>query len=307
MIDFSVIIPVFRGENTIEELYVKLKSFFERYNFSYEVIFVWDGGTQESLLIMNELVKIFPKTVKAIQLTRNFGQHNAIIAGIEESTGKFVITMDEDLQHEPQDIKLLIEQQQKNDLDLVYGNYIEREHNGFRNITSLLMKKLLSWAIPELHKDYSAFRLIKKDVAKHTILMQNSYTFIDGYLAWITSNVGSVEVKHHLSKAGQSSYNLSKLINHSLNIFFTFSDLPVRIFTYLSMFIFTVSIFYSAYILLRKIIYDDFISGFATFAVILGFGIGSILFGLGIIGEYLHRVNMKTTKRPNYLKKDREA
>ena len=153
----------------------------------------------------------------------------------------------------------------------------------------------------ELNKDYTAFRLIKSGVAKKTIDMNNSYTFLDGYISWITHNISSTNVSHYDSEAGKSSYTLRKLIEHSVNIFVTFSNFPIRLLTIMSIGIFTISTGYAIYILLRKLLYNDFVSGFATFAIILGFGIGSILFGIGIIGEYLYRISLKTTKKPNFI------
>jgi len=301
MTNYSFVVPVYRGEKTIGRLFADIKREMDRLRFSFEVIFVWDCGRDNSWSVIQDLCKEFPGVVRGVSLTRNFGQHNAIIAGIDAANGEFIITMDEDLQHSAKDIEKLIIKQKEGDYDLVYGNYSEREHNWFRNITSKIMKKALAVGIPELHPDYTSFRILKTEIAKHTTEMSNSYTFLDGYLSWITSNVASVSVSHSQSEAGSSSYTLMKLINHSINVFVTFSDLPVRFLTVSSFGIFGLSIIYTIYVILRKLIFNDFVSGFATFAIILGFGIGSILMGLGIIGEYIHRINMKSTKRPNFL------
>ena len=301
MVKYSFVIPVYRGEKSIGPLFEGIRHEMEKAGEKFEVIFVWDCGRDNSWGVIARLQNENPSVVKGIELTRNFGQHNAIIAGIDSATGEYIITMDEDLQHSPKDLPRLIQKMHEGDYDLVYGNYSEREHSFFRNITSGLMKKALKIGIPELHPDYSSYRIIKSSIAKHISGMSNSYTFLDGYLSWITTNVGSVEVTHSQSQAGGSSYTIGKLINHSINIFVTFSDLPVRILTISSLLIFTFSIFYTIYILIRKLLVDDFATGFATFAIILGFGVGAILLGLGIIGEYIHRINMKSTKRPNFL------
>lgn len=300
---YSIIIPVYRGEKTITTLFEQIKEEFDAINLEFEVIFIFDCGSDNSWNVIKNLKKRFPQFVKGIQLSRNFGQHNAIICGFKYAIGECVITMDEDLQHSPKDIIKLIEKQRDGDFDVVYGVYSERNHPFFRNATSWLLKKLLEKGIPELNKDYTAFRLIKSRVAKKTIDMNNSYTFLDGYLSWITNNVSSVKVSHSNSQAGKSSYTLRKLIEHSINVFVTFSNFPIRLLTIMSISIFTISTGYAVYILLRKLLYNDLITGFAAIAVILGFGIGFILLGLGIIGEYLYRVNLKTTKRPNFIEK----
>ena len=303
VVDYSVVIPVYRGSSTIEELYNKIQSFFNDKNKSFEVIYVFDCGPDNSWQVIKQLKSKWPQTIKGVHLSRNFGQHNAIICGFKYCIGKYIITMDEDLQHDPTDIALLIEKQEEKDYDVVYGNYTERKHNFFRNTTSFIMKKLLELGIPDLHKDYSAFRLLKADIARTTITMNSSYTFLDGYLTWVTKNVSATNVKHLESQAGKSSYTFKKLLNHSVNIFITFSTIPTRIITYSSVLVFLLSTVYTIYILFRKIFFNDFVPGFATYMIIGGFGLGMIIFCLGIIAEYLQRINMKTTHRPPFLEK----
>ena len=296
---YLIIIPVYNGEHTVETLYQRLHSFFEQKS-SFEVIFVYDCGKDNSWEVLLEIKKKFPETVKLIRLSRNFGQHNALICGFEYAKGDFIITMDEDLQHAPEDIQILITKQQENDYDVVYGIYETRKHSRFRNIGSLLLKKIIDIGIPDIHPDYSAFRLIKTAVAKTCINMRNSYTFLDGYLSWITTHCGSCLVSHHERLGGVSAYTFSKLVNHTINIFVTFSNLPIRFLTKMSFIVLFVMTLYSGYVVVRKLIYDDFAMGYPSLVIIIGFGIGLIMLALGIIGEYIFRINLKTTQRPNY-------
>jgi polyisoprenyl-phosphate glycosyltransferase len=296
----SFIIPVYNGEHTIQPLFVAVKKACNEYNYEFEVVFIWDNGPDKSWEKILELKKQFPSEVKAIRLTRNFGQHNAIICGFANAKGDYMITMDEDLQHNPQEVNLLVEKQKEQDYDVVYGNYLTLQHNWFRNLTSRMVKKLLEVGIPDLHKDYSAYRIIRRDIALATTEMQNSYTFLDGYLAWITTNVGSVQVSHNIRQGGISSYSMKKLINHSINIIMTFTNIPVKLVTYLSLFFFIFTFGYAIYILIEKLIFNNLLSGFASGVIIVGFGIGSILFGISVIGEYIRSINQKTTGKPNY-------
>ncbi|WP_046755610.1 glycosyltransferase family 2 protein [Kordia jejudonensis] len=298
--DISIIVPVYNGEKTLEALYSQIATFCDAEKLHYEVVFVHDCGPDNSLSILKKLQKNHPKHIKVLQLTRNYGQHNAIIAGFGSCEGDMIITMDEDLQHLPKDIKNLLNKQKEGDYDVVYGVNKTSEHSRFRNITSRIMKKVLSYAIENLHKDYSAFRLIKRDIALQLIEMQNSYTFLDGYLSWITNHVSSTTVEHKERFAGESSYTMKKLIEHSINILFTFSNIPIRILSYSSIIIFFITLMYSIYIVVRKLVYDDLIAGFPTLIIAIGIGVSLLLLGLGIIGEYTYRINLKTTKRPNY-------
>ncbi len=296
---YSIVIPVYNGELTLEKLNKRIHGFFEN-KYLFEVIYVYDCGEDNSWDVLLRLKYEYPDTIKLIHLSRNFGQHNALICGFEYATGEYIVTMDEDLQHAPEDIQKMIDKQAEKEYDVVYGKYELRKHSSFRNIGSWMLKKIIDIGIPDIHPDYSAFRLIKTSVAKKCVGMRNSYTFLDGYLSWITCHCDSCIVTHHEREGGVSAYNLKKLINHTINIFVTFSNLPIRFLTKLSFLVlFTMSI-YSLYVIIRKFIYDDFALGFPSLVIIIGFGIGLIMLSLGIIGEYIYRINLKTTQRPNY-------
>ena len=300
MIQYSVVIPVYNGESTIELLYSRLESFFDNTEYNFEVIFVYDHGNDDSWAILLKLKSLFPETIKLISLSRNFGQHNAIICGFEHSLGEYIITLDEDLQHAPEDISKLISKLEKGDFDIVYGKYDSLNHSLVRNFGSQLLKRLIKISIPELHPDYSAYRLIKSSIAKATIDMKNSYTFIDGYLSWITTNCGSCIVLHSERQGGESGYTFGKLLNHAINIFVTFSNYPIRLVTKLSIWLIFLMFLFSIYIVARKLMFDDFAVGFPSIILAIGYGVGLIMMSLGVLGEYIYRINLKTTKRPNY-------
>lgn len=296
----SFIIPVYHGEHTVKLLFDGIYKVCTEGNYKFEVILVWDCGPDNSWERILQLKHEYPEVLKAIRLSRNFGQHNAIICGFANAGGDFLITLDEDLQHNPDDIKLLLAKQKEKDYDVIYGFYPDLQHSLFRNFASKILRIILSVGIPGLHKNYSPFRLIRKEVAYDMIEMQNSYTFLDGYISWITENVESVRVTQNPRLCGKSAYTFKKLLSHSINIFVTFSNLPIRIVTYLSLLFFVLTFGYAIYILFQKLIFNNLIPGFASMAVLIGFGIGSILFGISVIGEYIHRINLKTTRRPNY-------
>ena len=296
---YSIIIPVYNGEQTVEKLYDRIKQFFaDKYN--YEVIFVYDCGKDNSWEVLLKIKMQNPQNVKLIRLSRNYGQHNALICGFEYAKGDFIVTMDEDLQHAPEDIQKLIDKQNEMDYDVVYGKYEIRNHSRFRNAGSSILKRIIDVGVPDIHPDYSAFRLIKAGIAKSCITMRNSYTFLDGYISWITTNCSSCIVSHSERQGGVSAYTFSKLINHTINIFVTFSNLPIRFLTKLSFFVLFLMTLYSTYIIIRKLVFDDLAMGYPSLVIIVGFGVGLIMLALGIIGEYIYRINLKTTQRPNY-------
>jgi len=298
---YSIIVPVYNGEKTVKALFQKTLAFFNTQNLTFEMIFVHDCGPDDSWNVLIDLKNENSNFIKLIKLSRNFGQHNAIICGIEHANGNFIVTMDEDLQHNPEDILKLIQKQKENDFDVIYGKYDERKHSVIRNIGSTVLKKMISKGIPDIHPDYSAFRLIKADIAKALVSMQNSYTFLDGYISWITTNCSSCVVSHSERHGGVSSYDFRKLVNHTINIFVTFSNYPLRILINSSILIFVLNLFFSGYVITRKLIYDDLAIGYPSLIIAIGFGVALIMLSIGIIGEYIYRINLKTTRKPNYF------
>jgi polyisoprenyl-phosphate glycosyltransferase len=300
-VQYSVVVPVYNGEKTVENLYRKTDEFFVRSAFTFEMIFIHDCGPDNSWEVLTNLHSRHPDKIRIIKLSRNFGQHNAIICGINSANGEFIITMDEDLQHNPDDIEKLILKQKAADFDVVYGKYEERKHSVVRNLGSSLLKWMIAKGIPDIHPDYSAFRLIKRDIAKVLVTMQNSYTFLDGYISWVTTHCSSCLVSHDERQGGVSSYNFNKLVNHTINIFVTFSNYPLRILVNASILIFIINALFSTYVILRKLIYNDFAVGFPSLIIAIGFGVALIMLSIGVIGEYIFRINLKTTKKPNYF------
>jgi undecaprenyl-phosphate 4-deoxy-4-formamido-L-arabinose transferase len=305
MTSLSIVIPVYCGEQTVVPLYEAIQDALEG-QYEFKIIFVHDCGPDNSLRVLRELRAKHADHVEVVALARNFGQHNAIICGFTRISGDLVVTMDEDLQHDPKDIIPLVRKQQEDNYDVVYGDYdSNRQHNGFRNSTSRAMKHLLSKAIPELHPQYSAFRVIRPPVASAIIEMRNSYTFLDGYLSWLTTHVTSIPVHHHERKGGRSGYTTKALIEHAINVFVTFSNYPIRLMIRVSMVLFLVTLVFSLYVVFRKILAPEGLAlGYASLIISSGFGTGLVLLALGVVGEYLHRVNQKTTRRPNFFLRD---
>ncbi|HMP71852.1 MAG TPA: glycosyltransferase family 2 protein [Kiritimatiellia bacterium] len=295
----SIVVPVYRGEQTLEALCQKIQEALEG-AYDYEILLVHDCGPDQSWPVIERLHQAHPRRIRGIRLTRNYGQHNAIICGIEHASGALIITMDEDLQQDPQDIPRLIETAERTGADVVYGDPEETEHAWWRNLSSRMLKKLLRVAIPELPPYYSPFRLIRRATAAHLVQMRNSYTFLDGYLVWVTTHFARCPVAHHPRFAGRSGYTVRKLVEHSINIFVTFSNLPIRMLMHIALALFGASSIYAGWLVVQVMRNVEFQAGFPTIVVLLLLGFSLLLLGVATLGEYLYRVNIKTTKRPNY-------
>ncbi len=220
--DVSVVVPVFNGEKTIEELYERIKKVLSG-RFSYEVIFVHDCGSVGSREIIGKIEKEYPENVKGLYLKSNVGQHRAILEGIRIAEGDFVVTMDEDLQHDPAYIPLLKEKQAEGGYDVVYAKFRKLKHPGMRVLLSELLRDILRRIIPGLFPHYSSYRLIRKEIAQKMLALNSRYVFIDGYLAKLTERFGYIEADHHRRADGQSSYSYLKLIRHAVLIAVNYS------------------------------------------------------------------------------------
>ena len=224
MIDYSIVIPVFRGEKTIEKLFLQIKHEMEKMNFRFEIIFVFDAGNNSTKEKLVALKNVFPNWIKAILLDKNYGQHCATVIGLEMATGNFIFTIDEDLQQSPADFILLINKQKEANFDLFYGTYKNRKHSFFRNFYSVVFKILLKIKMPKLNSNYTSFRLIKREIISSAIANKNAKIFLDASLSKVTNRVGRVAVSHFQDATNKSSYNFSKLFLHAVKIIFGISD-----------------------------------------------------------------------------------
>ena len=295
----SIVVPVYRSQATLPELYYRVAATIEPIDPHFELILVEDCGGDNSWKMIQELANNDSR-VRGIQLSRNFGQHAATICGFSNARGEWVITLDDDLEQAPEFIPRLYSKACEGH-DLVYGIYPERTHKSWRNITSRLARWLFDKAIPSLNYAYTSFRCIRGDLARHLVKFDSPFPFVDGYLSWLTNRYAAVEVEHGTRVNGVSNYTLKKLITHTINIFVTFSDLPLRMASWLGLATFVIGMLWLMLILGRFFFGGISVSGYAsTMAGILLFG-GVQLLVLGIFGEYLGRMNFKSSRKPLYL------
>lgn len=173
--DISVVIPVYNGEKTLRELYRKVKTELNGY-LSFEVIFVYDCGRDESWEIIKELARNEPDHIRGYCFDKNYGQHFATSFGLKKACGNFILTLDEDAQHDPKYIPSMIKKMEDKNLDLIYGQFSKLEQPFFRVIMSLFLRKVLCLMIPDLPRDYSAYRLFSKELA-NKIFERETYCF----------------------------------------------------------------------------------------------------------------------------------
>lgn len=301
-INYSIIVPVYNSEQTLVELTDRIRDTLSSLEKTYEIILVDDYSQDDSWNIIGQIQRQYPQSIRAIRLSRNHGQHNAILCGIVASMGEYIITLDDDLQNPPEEIEKLIATQEESQADLVYGIYMQKRHSLWRNIGSTILFTAFRLSIGAKHS-ISAFRLFKKDLGKKIIDHKSSFIFIDGLMHWYTSQVSHVEVEHNLRKKGKSGYNLIKLIRLSLNLIFSFTVIPLRLIAISGIFFAAVTFIMGVIFIIRKFYYDVPL-GFTALIVSISFTGSVMLWGIGMIGEYVSRMFSLQQQKPAFVIKE---
>jgi len=265
----------------------------------YEVILVDDHGSADAWPAICAAAKKHT-TVKGLRLSKNFGQHAATICGIAHARGTWVVTMDDDLEHLPESIPVMLAAGD-DEHPLVYGVFPKRTHAWYRNVSSELMRWTLKRAFPDLNESYSSFRAMHSSIASRITEFGLSRPYIDGMLSWITSSIRTVDVDHGARKHGESTYTLRKLLSHAVNVFVTFSHLPLRIATYSGIGLALLSFIYISYIVYGKLIGTIANPGYASLMSVVLFACGVQLTILGVVGEYIGRLMGATYHKPVYV------
>lgn len=299
----SVVVPVYNGQATIRELFLRIQQTMQSCGYDYQVIFVEDCGRDNSWEVICGLKKDFPSFVTGIKLNRNFGQHNATLCGYKYASGDLIVTIDDDLQIFPEDIPLLVRKQQETGAELVYGSYGEKNHAAFRNVGSLVVNKTLNIAFGTTGS-ITSFRLITRNLLQNVVQHNQSFVFLDGLFNWHTKHIEKVLVRHQARAEGRSGYDLVKLVRLSSNMLFNFTTLPLKALIYLGLTISLFSFLAGVYFIIRKIVLDVPVMGFTTLIVSIFFMGGVTLLVLGVIGEYIGRLYTLQNAKPQHSVKE---
>ncbi len=266
---------------------------------SFEILFVNDGSADGSWDVIRKLAREDP-AVRGLNLMRNYGQHNAVLAGIRAARGEIVVTVDDDLQHPPEEIpKLLVPLSSGS--DVVYGTAAKLPHSTFRNFSSWLTKFVLQKAIgAETARKVSAFRAFRTSLRGAFENYQSPFVSIDVLLTWGTRNFTSVPVTHRPREIGRSHYTLRALMTHALTVATGFSTLPLRLASLLGFFFMLLGLAVLAYVLAAYFIHGGSVPGFPFLASMIAIFSGAQFFALGIIGEYLARMHARMMEKPTY-------
>ncbi|MHC5060957.1 MAG: glycosyltransferase family 2 protein [Planctomycetota bacterium] len=294
----SVVVPVYNSQETLKDLLIRLESVLSVFDNTFEVILINDGSKDNSWQVVGELADDYV-FVRGLNLMRNYGQHNALLAGIREARYETIITIDDDLQQPPEEIPKLLEK--LNDgCDVVYGTPQAKQHGFWRSLASQIVRLALTSVMnAKTARDVSAFRAFRTQLRNSFARYDGPFVSIDVLLTWSTKKFSSVRVKHEQRLSGESNYNFSKLVLHALDMITGFSTAPLK---FASIMGFVFSLFGLAvliYVVVSYLIRGS-IPGFPFLASIVAIFAGAQLFALGVIGEYLARIHFRTMGRPSY-------
>ena len=300
---YSVVVPVYNSEKSLPILYERLSNVFDNViKQPFELILVDDCSKDNSYKVIRQLIEKDPR-VKAIQLSVNHGQQKAVLCGFRYVQGDYVVTMDDDLQHPPEQIPVLIDALEKDeDCDVVIGAYDTKQHNILRRFGSGLMNlshNIIYKKPKDLHM--TSFRLIRRYVIDNLNRISISQPTVGVLLLQTTKRIKNVQVHHDKRAYGKSGYDFKKLVKLFLRNVITNSDLPLLAVMYFGIFSLIASICLGLFFLIRYFVRGVSITGWTSSILLLLFFGGATLFSIGLIGRYLINIMLEAKKYPAYF------
>ena len=296
----SIVSPVYRAENIIPLLIRRIEESVNKITDDYEIILIEDGSPDDSWGVIKDMTKRNTKVI-GIKLSRNFGQHYAITAGLHEAKGDWVVVMDCDLQDQPEEIEKLYTKA-KEGYDIVLARRKERKDNFFKKMFSIFFYKLLSF-FTDTKQDRSVanFGIYHKKVIRSILNMGDIIRVFPIMIQWVGYNKVALDVDHSKREIGKSTYTFSKLFKLAINTFLTFSNKPlmltVRFGLLISFFSFLVGCFY----IYRYVTQGISVLGYTSLILSIWFLAGIIIFSIGILGLYIGKIFDTTKKRPTFI------
>lgn len=291
MFDFSIVIPVYNGAKSIEELVQTIKQ--DLVDFNFEVILVNDGSKDNSAEVCSKIAKTL-SNVTFVNLRKNFGEFNAVMCGLGFVKGKYAAIIDDDFQNPPSEIIKLHQKAVLGDYDVVYSYYEDKKHHWFRNLGSWMINTLTTYLLKKPHDLYlSSFKIISKEIIDEIVKSKTPHPYVDGLIFQVTTNVGKQKVIHQDRLEGKSNYSIRRLISLSLTIIFGYSLLPLRL-TFLAGFL--------------SILFGLVYMGLYAFDIIYHWGSPIVIFMCGVIlccfallGEYIGSTYLTVSGKPQYI------
>lgn len=299
-VDISVVIPVYKAEACLRELYRRLVESLNALQLKFEIILIEDCGGDSSWNVIQELAARDDR-LRGFKLSRNFGQHNAITAGLDLVRGDWTVIMDCDLQDKPEDIGRLLENTREG-YDVVIARNIIRRHSWLKQITARAFYKVFSWfAGYHYEEGVRSFRIMSRDATNALKAMREQMRSIGPLGVWIGFPSTYMDIELEPRYAGQSSYNMRRLLSLAFSNIVAFSDRPLRISISVGLTMAGCAFSYGLYTVIRAMLHDIPVPGWTSLITSLYFIGGLILANLGVVGVYIGKIFEETKGRPLYL------
>jgi glycosyltransferase involved in cell wall biosynthesis len=299
----SVVVPVYNSEDTLAELVRRLHDTLEPLGRDYELVLVNDGSADASWGRIVELASADDR-LRGLNLMRNYGQHNALLAGIRSARNEIVVTLDDDLQNPPEEMPKLLAKLDEG-FDVVYGSAASPGFGFWRKLGTAMTKFALRLVIgSDIAGKVSAYRAFRTELREAFAGFDAPYVSIDVLLFWGTTRFAAVPVSHRAREGGRSSYNFARLATHAFNVMTGFSTRPLRFASLIGLVFTLFGLVILVLVLVRYFVSDEAPVGFPFLASVIAIFSGAQLLTLGIIGEYLARMHMRVMDRPAYTVRD---
>lgn len=296
----SIVIPVYNGAKSIANL-VSLLIDTLQIKYKLEIVLVNDCSPDNSEEICIAVFEKYKEIVKFFSLSKNVGEHNAVMAGLNQVTGDYTVIMDDDFQNPVSEVIKLIEYAIETNNDVVYTFYDKKEHSYFRNLGSKFNDIVANVLLKKPKKLYlSSFKIINKFLVEEIIKYNLPFPYIDGLILRTTNNIGKIRVEHSKRAEGKSNYTLKKLVSLWMNMFTNFSILPLRFSLGIGFFFSLFGFGYGIFAIIEKFLNPNLPMGYTTIIILVSLFSGIQLMALGMVGEYLGRMFMSQNKKPQY-------
>jgi glycosyltransferase involved in cell wall biosynthesis len=298
----SIVIPVYNGAGSIGELVAALEGL--EVPGGHEIVLVNDCSPDDSLAVCRGLLARAKVPMTLVNLSRSFGEHNAVMAGLRHAAGAHVITMDDDLQNPPSEVLRLLDYAQSSGKEAVYTFYAHKEHAFWRNLGSRFTNRVADWLLDKPKGLYlSSFRCLSAFVVREITRYEGPFPYVDGLILQVTQSLGRLEVEHLPRAHGRSNYTLRRLVRLWLNMVVNFSVMPLRLATFGGFLLGLAGLLGTIWVVVEALL-DQTPPGWASISVAVLLLSGVQLTMLGLIGEYLGRLYLTANRKPQAVVKD---